>query len=201
MSDKYNRRSIRLEGYDYSSAGAYFVTVCAKERECLFGDVVSGKMCLNDAGRVVHDTWRAMPRRFPTINVDEFVIMPNHVHGIVVIDIWSSSVGAGLALPEKSALPDESIGTMDGGAASSAPTTLGDVVRAFKSISAIAVNRLIGHVGRQLWQRNYYEHIIRNEDSLNRIRAYIAANPARWDKDENNPNADPAGRKDVVWWW
>jgi REP element-mobilizing transposase RayT len=165
------RRSLRLEGFDYSKEGAYFVTICTRNRECLFGDVVNGKMCLNEAGRVVHTVWDGLSDRFPTIELVSFVVMPNHVHGILV-------VGAALALPV-------------GGAASSAPTrsastTLGTVVRAFKSISAIGVNRLLSRSGQSLWQRSYYEHVIRGEESLNRIREYISTNPLRWQLDREN---------------
>ena len=165
------RRSLRLEGFDYSKEGAYFVTICTRNGECLFGDVVNGKMRLNELGRMVQTVWDGLPERFPIL--DAFVVMPNHVHGILVL------VGAGLALSQ-------------GGAASSAPTrsastTLGTVVRAFKSISAIGVNRLLSRTGQSLWQRSYYEHIIRDEESLNRIREYIGTNPLRWQLDWENP--------------
>ena len=169
MSDRYHRRSIRLQGYDYSAAGAYFVTVCAKNRECLFGEVVEGAMRPNEAGLIAADTWVSLPARFPTVDVDEFVVMPNHVHGIVVITD-DTAVGAGLALPSTSAnrgaaSSAPASGSVVAGAASSAPTSgsvvagaassapLGDVVRAFKSISAINVNRLPGRVGQPVRQR------------------------------------------------
>lgn len=166
--DIHHRRSIRLSGYDYSQQGAYFVTVCIQNRECLLGKIVDGKMMLNGAGKIVQSAWDDLPRRFPNVTLDAFTIMPNHVHGIVVIQ---QNVGAGQALPL--------------GAASSAPT-LGDIVRVFKSIPAISINRLLSRTG-PVWQRNYYEHIIRDENDLFRIRQYIADNPARWDEDENNP--------------
>ncbi len=165
---KHHRRSIRLAQYDYSQTGAYFVTICAHERNCLFGDVVDADMRLSDAGCLVQTAWDELPGRFPGVELDGFVTMPNHVHGIVVI------VGAGLALPSKQ------------GAASSAPT-LGDVMRAFKSISALYVNRQLMRSG-SLWQRNYYERIIRDEAELQRIREYIETNPARWADDSENPN-------------
>lgn len=167
------RRSLRLRGFDYSKEGAYFVTICTQNREYLFGDVVDGKMRLNDVGRLVRTVWGGLAERFPSVELDAFVVMPNHVHGILVL------VGAGLALPVE-------------GAASSAPTgttsiTLGNVLRAFKSMSAIRVNRLLPRSGKPFWQRNYYEHVIRNEESLNRIREYIATNPLRWELDRENP--------------
>ena len=178
------RRHLRLLGFDYSGESAYSVTICTRERECLFGAVVDGKMRLNDVGRVVQTIWGGLLERFPTIESDAFVVMPKHVHGILLVGAALAppkrcKVGAGLALPV-------------GGATSSAPTrsastTLGTVVRAFKSICAIGVNRLLSRSGQPLWQRSYYEHIIRDEESLNRIREYIGTNPLRWQLDRENP--------------
>src|SRR5208337_4586349 len=94
----HRRRSIRLRGYDYSSSGAYFVTVCIKNKECLFGEIVDGMMRLNHAGELIREIWEALPKRYDDIDLDSFVVMPNHVHGIIVL-IDTSAVGAGLALP------------------------------------------------------------------------------------------------------
>jgi REP element-mobilizing transposase RayT len=173
-----HRRSIRLRGYDYSEAGAYFVTVCTQNRECLFGEIVDGKVILNDAGRMVESIWNELHQHYKGVETDEFVVMPNHFHGIIVL------VGAGLALPRI----DTTI-RQNQGAASSAPT-LGDIVRTFKSKSTIYVNRLLVRTGQRLWQRNYYEHIIRTEDEMNRLREYIVNNPAQWALDEENPDCD-----------
>jgi putative transposase len=129
--------------------------------------VDDGEMRLNDAGRMVRSVWQALPRRFSGMELDTFVVMPNHMHGIATF------VGAGLALPD----PE--------GAASSAPT-LGDVVRAFKSLSAIHVNRLLRRSG-PLWQRGYFDHVVRDDRDLERIREYIATNPLRWAPDRGNP--------------
>jgi len=127
---------------------------------------------LTEAGQIVRRAWQILPQRFPQICVDENVVMPNHFHGVIQI------VGAGLAPPQK-------------GAASSAPT-LAAVVRVFKSTSAIAVNALLSRQGRQFWQRNYYEHIIRNDRELELIRDYIRTNPQRWASDPENPGVgDP----------
>ena len=177
-SDLHKRHSIRLQGYDYSKVGAYFVTVCTKDRECLFGDVRDGEICLNTLGVFVRKCWNDLSSRYASVELDAFVIMPNHVHGIVTI-----GVGAGLALPES----ENCTTTHNQGAASSAPT-LWDIVRTFKSISAIGVNRLLMRSGQPVWQRNYYEHIIRNEDELNHIREYIMNNPIQWALDEENPD-------------
>ncbi len=157
--DRHHRRSIRLRDYDYSQAGAYFVTICIYNRECLLGEIDGDGVRLVRSGQIVTETWDKMPLRFALIELDAFVVMPNHVHGIMVISQ---------------------------GAASSAPT-LGLIMRAFKSISAVACNRELVRADVPFWQRNYYEHIIRDADDLNRIRQYIADNPARWAEDPENP--------------
>jgi putative transposase len=162
--EKHHRRSIRLPGFDYSQTGVYFVTFCTLDREYLLGQVTDGEMILNPAGKTLWHLWGELPERFPTVSLDAFTVMPNHVHGIIVINLAS------------------------GGAASGAPT-LGDIIRAYKSIAAIAINRLLGRVGQPLWQRNYYEHIIRDDESLNRIREYISSNPLRWHLDRENLQA------------
>jgi len=173
MRDIHHRRSIRLKNYDYSQTGYYFVTICTRNRECILGHVVDGEMQLSKIGQLVQIVWNDLLKRFENLDLDRFTVMPNHIHGIIII------VEAGLALPKE-------------GAASSAPTRdepirLMDVVRAFKSISAINVNRFLSRGGVPLWQRNYYEHIIRNEESLNRVREYIGTNPLRWKLDRENP--------------
>lgn len=185
------RQSIRLSHYDYTQSGAYFITICSAQRECLFGDIRDGAMHTNTIGDLVAQTWHSLPRRFPRVTLDAFVIMPNHVHGVVCISeiemIGADRRGAACRAP---------VG--DGanfvkGAASSAPTSaptaksLAHIIRTFKSISAIAANRLLQREGQPLWQRNYYERIIRNDEEWNRIREYIINNPAQWDDDDENP--------------
>ena len=174
MRDIHHRRSIRLKNYDYSQTGYYFVTICTRNRECILGHVVDGEMQLSKIGQLVQIAWNDLLKRFENLELDKFTVMPNHIHGVITI------VKAGLALPKE-------------GAASSAPTRdvpirLMDVVPAFKSISAINVNRFLSRVGIPLWQPNYYEHIIRNEESLNRVREYIETNPLRWELDRENPD-------------
>jgi len=182
---KHHRRSIRLAEYDYSLAGAYFVTICAYERECLFGEMVDGEMRPNRAGSLVLTAWEELPGRFPGVELDEFAIMPNHVHGIIVI-VQGAGIG-GVPCGVQAA---------SRGAASSAPTepgdvvrahTLGEIMRAFKSVAALYVNRESMRSG-SLWQRNYWERIIRDEAELCRIREYMETNPARWADDRENPN-------------
>ncbi len=157
----HQRRSIRLTEYDYSQAGAYFITICTYNGALfLQSERIQGVLC---------STWHDLPARFPTIAMDEFAVMPNHIHGIIFLKGAVSSAG-----------------TL-GGAASSAPT-LGGVVRAFKSISAIGANRILDRSGQPFWQRNYYEHIIRDEDELHALREYICDNPLNWETDPDNPS-------------
>ena len=296
--NRHHRRSIRLKGYDYSQAGAYFITICTQDRACLFGKVVNGEMRLNDAGRMVLAEWNRLPERFPHLVLDAFVVMPNHVHGIVVItnpatdDTATTAptiVGTGLvpvpnagtmgavpdagtmgAAPDTGAMgaapdagtmgaapnagamgaaPDAGMmgavpnagtmgaapnagalgaapnaGTMgaapDAGAMGAAPDagmmcavpddgattrvaptvgdivapTVGDIVGAFKSRVTVEYIRGVKTSGwppfrGRLWQRNYYEHIIRNERALERIRDYILTNPLHWHLDRENTHA------------
>jgi REP element-mobilizing transposase RayT len=174
-SDIHHRRSIRLKHYDYSQAGAYYVTICTENRECLFGIIEDAQMKMNDAGKMVQNVWYELPGRFSEIHLDEFIIMPNHIHGIISI-VGAPLVGARIS--EK-----DSAGTRP------APT-LGDIIGVFKSITTHSYTK--GVIQQQwqrfsgkLWQRNYYEHIIRNETDLEKIREYIANNPLTWEADEN----------------
>ena len=185
-SEKHYRRSVRLKDYDYSQTGAYFVTVCTHNRECLFGEVADGEMILNDAGRMVRSVWNELPTRFPGLELDAFVVMPNHVHGIIVIHGRSES----RIRPDDCHNPnlgdhkDRPYGTTAG--------SLGRIIQAFKSVvtheyvMGIRQQRWTPFQGR-LWQRNYYEHIIRNDDELNQTREYITQNQMQWELDEENP--------------
>ena len=186
------RRSIRLKGYDYSRAGAYFVTTVTQNRLCLFGDVVGDEMHLNEAGIMTQEMLETLPRRFPGIDLDAFVIMPNHIHGIIVINepVGASLVGA----------QDNSMATGERAATMVAPT-LGEVMGAYKSLTTIEYARGVTTCGwksfyRRLWQRNYYERVIRDGRELDRAREYIANNPMQWALDSENPdvalNAAPA---------
>ena len=186
--DNHHRQSIRLKGYDYSRAGAYFITVCMQNRACLFGNVVDGKMILNNAGRMVQTVWDELPNRFYNIKLDEYVIMPNHIHGIISI-VGAPLVGAQTTVGTRITAGDltERAGTRP------APTGLGDIVGAFKSITTHEYIRDVKQHGwppfaDKLWQRNYYEHIVRNDDELKRIREYIINNPMQWGFDRENPD-------------
>ncbi len=172
--DIHHRRSIRLRGYDYSQKGLYFVTICTQDRLCLFGDIENGEMNLNDAGKMVRTIWDQIPAHYCGVEIDQFVVMPNHIHGIVII------VGAGpRACPVGEGQPR-------GGA----PTgfSLPDVVHRFKTMTTKQYTDGVKQNGWQLfpaklWQRNYYEHIIRDEDSYLKIAEYIQTNPQRWEED------------------
>ena len=158
---KYYRRNLRLKGYDYSRPGAYFITICTHERQFLFGEISDGKMLLNRYGRVAHNQWRSLPRNRTGVNIDAFVVMPNHIHGILVIR-------------SKVAKPDKRC-------------SIPEIVRGYKTFSSRRINEIRGKPGEPTWQKNYWEHIIRNQDSFERIRNYIISNPLRWHLDIENP--------------
>ena len=179
--ERHHRRSIRLKGYDYSQPGTYFITICAHDRACLFGEVVDGEMRLNEYGHIVRRCWEEIPLHFPHAELDTFVVMPNHVHGIVILTVGARhDVGARHAVP----LPHtEQFGKP-------VPGSIPTIVRSFKSATTRHINALRGTPGAPVWQRNYYEHIVRNEESLNRIREYILTNPIRWAMDWENPHRE-----------
>jgi putative transposase len=186
-SDLRGRRSIRLKGWDYASPGWYFVTLCAQNRECLFGDIVNEDMLLNDAGRNIKKCWQDIPEHFPHVTLDEFIIMPNHVHGIIFI---AHSVGAYNHTPQKLDRPIRRRANIysplpDNPPLRSASKTVGSIVRGFK----IGVSEWFRKNTDMsvIWQRNYYEHIIRNEIELDQTRQYICNHPATWPLDDENP--------------
>ncbi len=175
---KHHRRSIRLKDYDYSQTGAYYVTINVQNRECLFGKIVNYEMEFNDAGKMIEEQWNVLLERFPGLELDAYQIMPNHFHGIVV-------VGAAFMAALDTNISENRADTRP------APT-LGDIIGAFKSITTheyiLGVdNKNWPRFYKRLWQRNYYEHIVRDEADLERIRDYIQSNPADWDEDEENP--------------
>ena len=207
--EKHHRRSVRLNGYDYGQSGAYFVTVCAQDRQCLFGEIVDGEIRLNDAGRMIERWWFQLDHKFSTVETDEFVIMPNHFHGIVVIaDV---PVGADLCVGPVPHVGPDSEGAHAGAPLrapvfppqnASKPAPLPTVVQWFKTMTTNEYIRGVKTLGwtlfrGQLWQRNYYEHIVRDEESLNRIRRYILDNPARWTFDRENPAATAPDLEDA----
>jgi REP element-mobilizing transposase RayT len=188
----HHRRSIRLKGYDYSQAGAYFITLCVQDRECLFGSVVDDEMQLNEHGQIVWDVWYDLPNHVSNVVLDAFVVMPNHVHGILIINdgvVGAGSVGAGSepAPTSTTTLPGPTSTTRENTPTTTKRHGLPEIIRQFKTFSARRINELRGTTGTLVWQRNYYEHIIRDEAALNRIRKYIANNPLQWALDRENP--------------
>ena len=168
----HHRRSIRLRGYDYSQSGAYYLTICTYKRKCIFGEIVDGTMVSNECGKILDYCWSDLPNHYHHIKLANHVIMPNHFHGIVII-----SVGAGYkpAPTETEPAPTDPQTTH----------ALPEIVRGLKTFSARRINEYRNTPGIPVWQRNYYEHIIRDEESLARISKYIVENPARWGKDIN----------------
>jgi REP element-mobilizing transposase RayT len=209
----HHRHSIRLKGYDYSQAGLYFITICTKDRECLFGEIVDGKMILNDSGKIADECWLEIPKHFPNTVLHEHIVMPNHVHGIIeLIKIGSPNVGVQNFQPQRNEFQKI------------IPHSIGSIVRGFKtgvtkwfrnnsvgvqnfeplqspneSLSSngvqniepqrppnesLSLNGVQNIEPQQIWQRNYYEHIIKNEQSFQHIADYIIKNPENWNKDD-----------------
>jgi putative transposase len=190
---RHRRRSIRLKGYDYTRDGAYFVTICTQDRVCLFGTVVNGDMQMNKYGRQVADCWLWLAERYPYVHLDQWIVMPNHMHGIIVIadDCRGGSDRGGSGRGGSRTAPTgfvwQPTGGMDG--ARIAPTkrkTLGRLIGAFKTMSTRRINDLRSTPGAKVWQRTYYERVVRNGLQLRRVRRYIASNPSRWELDREN---------------
>ncbi len=199
----HHRKSIRLKGYDYSQAGLYFITICVEGRKCLFGKIVDDEMILNDLGNIAYQQWQKLPERFKNMELDVFQIMPNHVHAIMVLNDFVGATftvapndtdvnPAHLNVPD-GAMVDENLDTNEtGSGASHAPTvtkpkTVGDIVGAYKSLVAnecLEIYKTKNERMGKLWQRNYYEHIIRDEKSYQRISDYIMNNPKIWNTDK-----------------
>lgn len=149
------RQSLRLKNYGYHNAGSYFVTICAQQRACIFGEIINGNVLLTEAGALAQRVWTELPTHYPNVKLDEFVVMPNHMHGIVTLK--------------------------------NPATSLSEIVRAFKTFSARHINILRGTQGMPVWQRNYFERVIRDENELLLVREYIRNNPMQWALDEENP--------------
>ena len=170
---KPRRFSLRLKNFDYTRAGAYFITISTKNRRNMFGQIRNGELVLSEKGMVVQEEWLNLPDLRLGVELDEFVVMPNHFHAI----LW---------------LPKEKLGT-----ASRAPTveqfgqpvsgSLSSIIRGYKSGVTKRINGMVHQTGKTVWLRSFYEHVIRNDKSLNRIRDYIESNPLRWELDKENP--------------
>lgn len=195
---KHHRRSIHLKGYDYTQTGAYFLTLCTWQRECLFGKIVNGEMQLSLYGEAVKYNWYYLNKRCSYVQLDAFTIMPDRVHGI----IWLTDndptntvdVGAGLEIASvwKTNISSEPAPTIydNNGKSTFFKSThpkrrsLPEIIQGFKTSSATRINQLRCMAGVPVWQRNYYEHIIRNEEFLQKIRVYVINNPSFWQQDE-----------------
>ena len=188
---KYHRRSIRLKGYDYRTAGAYFVTICIQERQYLLGEIVEGELSLGPAGQMVAETWSAVPDQFPTVALDAFVIMPNHIHLILFLLNPDPPAlrGTNPRIRPGSVDAETGSGQAQGPTSTDARPSLAEIIGWFKSITTAKYRHGVYDDGwrpfpGRLWQRNYYEHIIRNERSLDALRQYIYRNPMNWSVDK-----------------
>jgi putative transposase len=238
--DKHHRRSIRLKGYDYSASGTYFITICAYQREEMFGAVVDGTMALNEFGEIVAKYWRWLSTQYPYVTLDEWVVMPNHLHGILVVNDTSPAESAMTdtlrtklevsdisqmesAMTDTSRVELEVSDTSRRGGSRTAPTNhgcdtptsnhgcdtpisnqcydpptmsnhdrkrkpLGRLIGAFKTVSTKEINQIRNVPNAPIWQRNYYEHIVRDRTSLQYIRDYIRHNPCSWKEDQLHPD-------------
>ena len=175
---KHHRRSIRLNEYDYSQAGAYFVTMVTWRRDCLFGEVINGMMVLNDFGRVADECWRAIPEHFPCVELGAHQVMPNHVHGVIAI---IEGRGAIYRAPTVEQFGKPTVGSL--------PT----IIRTYKAAVTRQIGRQLNATG--IWQRNYYEHILRNEHEMDQIWRYIEGNPTLWQDDDENPHKLTQGNR------
>jgi putative transposase len=211
---KHHRRSIRLKQYDYTQTGAYFVTACTQNRECFFGEIVDGVMRLTYVGEMIQKIWQELPEYYAGVGIDVFTIMPNHIHGIIILtNVGDPTIGAGPPVGAgpvgvgPRAYPHPITGQPRGVVPTGqvvAPMVLSlpDVVHRFKSLTTaryrkgVSENRWMPLCNR-LWQHNYYEHIIRNEDELNRIRQYIEDNPLKWEMDRENPTAQEIKNREI----
>jgi len=193
--NEHHRRSIRLKGYDYTSPGAYFVTICTQNRAGLFWDDRIDKIVLSPMGLIAKRAWLDLPRHYPHAQLDVFCIMPNHIHGIVVLkfeeelprtrrggSVLPVDFVADQIDPNFELFPDPSQ-TRPYGNGMNVRHGLPEIIRAFKSFSARRINAARQTPGVSVWQRNYYEHIIRNQDEWKRIRDYILENPHNWGVD------------------
>ena len=210
----HHRKSIRLKGYDYSQTGLYFITICCQNRACLFGEIPVGadlrvcpapKTILNDAGIMIESEWLKLPERFINIELHEYIVMPNHFHAILQI------VGAALVVAQNNTVAqNDNPKGQPQGIAPTGKKTVGDMIGAFESITTVEYIHGVKNDDWQrfdgkLWQRNYWEHIIRNQNEYQRISEYIANNPMKWDRDKLNGGdgnmvmESPTEYNDEIW--
>lgn len=166
FQNKYRIESARLPNWDYGWNAAYFVTICTKNRICWFGDAVDGEMVLNDLGKIADDCWLEIPEHFPFVKLGEHIVMPNHVHGIVVID-------------KPVETPESGVSTIKW-----KPGTLGVIINQYKRAVTIGCRKIHADFA---WQSRFHDHIIRNDESFHRISNYIKNNPSNWSDDQFRP--------------
>jgi putative transposase len=182
----HHRRSIRLKNYDYTQAGAYFITICIHQRQCRLGQIQQQIMTPTIDGTIVAQIWQRIPQHFANARLDEFVVMPNHIHGI----LWLGDNPVGAKHSGEKSLVTPRIDSPNASPPphGTNPGSINAIVQNFKSISTRKINQIHKTPGSRIWQRDYYEHIIRNEIALDRIRAYIQNNPRSWNTDRHHPN-------------
>jgi len=167
-----------MKGFDYTSDARWFVTICAHNKKCVLGRVVDEEVALSDVGRIVEECWLLIPEISPQVVLNEFIIMPNHIHGILEITEKPNACrGKALPCPYNDGWNDRNIAKQG----KPIPGSLGTILGSFKSAVTKRVNKLHGIDGKPFWQRNYYEHAIRNDRDLHRIQHYIKQNPLRWE--------------------
>ena len=188
---KHHRRSIRLPGYDYASAGAYYVTIVAWQRECLFGEVINKEMQLNKVGKIVEWEWLELPKRLSYISLGAHMVMPNHFHGILFVheNVGATRQGQPMSQPKEQPLQTMIPEGIDGSPLPRGPkvASLSAIMAQFKSRVTKRIWKFPEFKETPIWQRNYYEHIIRNQTDLQNKTDYIEANPLLWDEDDENP--------------
>ena len=191
---KYRIDSIRLNDFDYSKNGAYFVTICTRNNEYILGNVNNQLMNMTRQGEIVKECWLALPLHYCNCTLDEFIVMPNHVHGVVIInnDIIETSFKQDNIVAETGLKPDKVVVETGLKPVSTAgrvakPYSLSEIIRGFKTFSARKVNEYQNTRGKPFWQERFYDRIVRNEEELNRIRRYIVENPLKWELEKNNP--------------
>jgi putative transposase len=184
-SERHQRRIIRMQSYDYSFPGGYFITICTHKHLNKFGKIIKNKIILNEIGETVYNFWFELPNHFLEVELDEFVVMPNHIHRIIFIN-------------DKCRGEVPSPKTRKGG--ETPPLhTLGQIVAFYKYQTTKLINKIRNKLGLSLWQRNYYDRIIRNDDELNRIREYIVNNPLKWAFDHENLEGKPNDEEIKFW--
>ena len=188
---RHHRRSIRLKNYDYSQEGAYFVTMVTWQREYLFGEIVGGEMMLNKVGKIIEREWLELPKRLRYVELGAYMVMPNHFHGILFIheNVGATRQGQTMSLSGVEPLQTIMSDSIDGSPLPRGPkpASLGAIIAQFKSRATKRIWKFSEFKETPIWQRNYYEHIIRDEKDLQNKTDYIEANPLLWDEDNENP--------------